>query len=138
MTPHLSIQDDIPMCQECGRDSSNHPRWSPAKQMNDDYNSISLAPKTSNKSKNTTLSGPQIVRRVVERRFAKERGPLDWKVRKRSVCRALGSILSRKSGNNCHSRETIAILGKQCILSRKSGNNLRARADPNHASQSIC
>ena len=61
MTPHLSIQDDIPMCQECGRDSSKHPRWSPAKQMNDDYNSISLAPKTSNKSKNTTLSGPQIV-----------------------------------------------------------------------------
>ena len=64
MTPHLSIQDDIPMCQECGRDSSKHPRWLSAKQMNDDYNSIRLTPKTSNKSKNTTLSGPQIVRNV--------------------------------------------------------------------------
>ena len=27
MTPHLSIQDNIPMCQECGRDSSKYPRW---------------------------------------------------------------------------------------------------------------
>ena len=30
MTPHLSIKDDIPMCQECGRDSSKCPRWLPA------------------------------------------------------------------------------------------------------------
>ena len=33
--------------------------------MNDDYNSMSLAPKTSNKSKNTTLSGSQVVGNVV-------------------------------------------------------------------------
>ena len=33
--------------------------------MNDDYNSIRLTPKTSNKLKNTTLLGPQIVRNVV-------------------------------------------------------------------------
>ena len=65
MTPHPSIQDDLPMCQECGRDSSKCPRWVSAKQMNDDCNSISLTPKTSNKSKNTTLSDSQIGRNVV-------------------------------------------------------------------------
>ena len=26
MTPHLSIQDNIPMCQKCGRDSPKYPR----------------------------------------------------------------------------------------------------------------
>ena len=58
MTPHLSTQDDIPMCQECGRDSSKYPRWLSAEQMDDDCNSISITPKKmSNKSKNRTLSG---------------------------------------------------------------------------------
>ena len=64
MTPHLSIQDNIPMCQECGRDSSKYPRRLSADQTNDDYNSISIAPKTSNKSKSRTLSGSQIVESV--------------------------------------------------------------------------
>ena len=35
MTPHLSAQDDIPMCQECGRDSSKCPGWLSAEQMDD-------------------------------------------------------------------------------------------------------
>ena len=42
MTPHLSIQDNIPMCQECGRDSSKYPRRLSADQTNDDCNSISM------------------------------------------------------------------------------------------------
>ena len=65
MTPHLSIQDNIPMCQECGRDSSKYPRWLSADQMNDDCNSISIAPKTSNKSKSGTLSDSQIAKSVL-------------------------------------------------------------------------
>ena len=65
MTPHLSIQDNIPMCQECGRDSSKHPRWLSAEQMNDDCNSTSVAPKMSNKSKNGTLSDSQITKSVL-------------------------------------------------------------------------
>ena len=52
------------MCQECGRDSSEHPRWLPADQMNDDCNSISITPKTSNKSKSGTLLDSQIVESV--------------------------------------------------------------------------
>ena len=48
MTPHLSIQDNIPMCQECGRDSSECPRRLSAGQTNDDCNSTSVAPKISN------------------------------------------------------------------------------------------
>ena len=65
MTPHLSIQDNIPMCQECGRDSPKCPRWLPADQMNDDCNSISVAPKMSNKSKNGTLLDSQIAKSVL-------------------------------------------------------------------------
>ena len=65
MTPHPSIQNNIPMCQECGRDSSKFPRWLSAEQMNDDCNSTSIAPKTSNKSKNGTLSDSQIAKSVL-------------------------------------------------------------------------
>ena len=65
MTPHLSIQDNIPMCQECGRDSSKYPRRLSADQTNDDYNSISITPKISNKSKNGTLSDSQIAKSVL-------------------------------------------------------------------------
>ena len=65
MTPHLSVQDDIPMCQECGCDSSKYPGWLSAEQMDSDCNSTSIAPKTSNKSKSRTLSGSQIVKSVV-------------------------------------------------------------------------
>ena len=65
MTPHLSIQDNIPMCQECGRDSSKCPRRLPADQTNDDYSSISITPKISNKSKNGTLSDSQIAKSVL-------------------------------------------------------------------------
>ena len=54
-----------PMCQECGRDSSKCPRRLSAGQTNDDYNSISIAPKTSNKSKNGTLSDSQIAKSVL-------------------------------------------------------------------------
>ena len=59
MTPHLSIQDGNPMCQECGRNCNKHPRQWFAKQTDDDCNSISLAPKMSNKSKNATWTCPQ-------------------------------------------------------------------------------
>ena len=62
---NLSIQDNIPMCQECGRDSSKYPRRLSADQTNDDYNSISITPKTSNKSKNGTLSDSQIAKSVL-------------------------------------------------------------------------
>ena len=64
MTPHLSIQDNIPMCQKCGRDSPKHPRRSPADQTNDDCSSTSITPKMSNKSKNGTLSNSQIAKSV--------------------------------------------------------------------------
>ena len=65
MTPHLSIQDNIPMCQECGRDSSKHPRRLSAGQTNDDCSSTSITPKMSNKSKNGTLSDSQIAKSVL-------------------------------------------------------------------------
>ena len=74
MTPHLSIQNNIPMCQECGRDSSKHPRRLSAGQMNDDYGSINITPKISNinvtpkmsnRSKNGTLSDSQIAKSVL-------------------------------------------------------------------------
>ena len=48
------------MCQECGRDSSKHPRWLSTEQMNDDCNSTSVTPKMSNKSKNGTLSDSHV------------------------------------------------------------------------------
>ena len=65
MTPHLSNQNNIPMCQECGRDSSKHPRRLSADQMNDDCNSTSVTPKMSNKSKSGTLSDSQIAKSVL-------------------------------------------------------------------------
>ena len=65
MTPHLSIQNNIPMCQECGRDSAKYPRQLSADQMNDDYGSTSVAPKTWNRSKNGTLSDSQIAKSVL-------------------------------------------------------------------------
>ena len=33
MTPHLSVQDTIPMCQECGRDSSKKNNFRSRKMM---------------------------------------------------------------------------------------------------------
>ena len=65
MTPHLSIQNNIPMCQECGRGSSKYPRRLSADQMNDDCSSTSIAPKTSNRSKDGTLSDSQIAKSVL-------------------------------------------------------------------------
>ena len=60
MTPHLSILDGHPMCQDCGQNNNKHPRPLFPKKTDDDYSASSLTPKISNKSKNATLPSSQI------------------------------------------------------------------------------
>ena len=62
MAPHLSVLDGHPKCQDCGQNHNKHPRQWFAKKTDDDCNASSLTPRTSNKSKNTTLSSSQIGR----------------------------------------------------------------------------